>query len=37
MKENESKKTKEHIFFKAWLEDEDFKKWLSPAAENTHL
>ena len=31
------RKQKNTYFLKVWLEDEDFKKWLSPAAENTHL
>ena len=38
MQENESKKTEEQTcFLEVWLEDEDFKKWLSIAAENTHV
>ena len=36
MKENESKKTKDQTYFsKVQLQDEDFKKCLSRASENT--
>ena len=36
MKENQGKKTSEQTYFsKVWVEDEDFKKWLSPTVENT--
>lgn len=37
MKENESKKAEEQTYIsKVSLEDKDFKKSLSPAAENAH-
>ena len=36
MKKNESKKRKEQTYFsKVWLQDEDFKKCLCRASENT--
>ena len=36
MKRNEKQKTQLQTYFsKAWLDEEDFKKWLSPVADNT--